>query len=141
MSPQQCVRWLDLKTLAARKNRAVTPKRAASCRSEPIPTLLIRANKYRGFGLYVITASGPVPVFRNGGAVWFRSIEECAEELLDLDVDLDFENVLLDLGVWDCHLMPHRADAPRPARPQCARSARRGLRPLRPLGAQQGDRP
>jgi hypothetical protein len=72
---------------------------------------------------------------RGGSAVWFKSIEQCADELLDLDVDLDFEHVLLDLGMWDCHFMPRRFDEPRPARLKCSRPTRQALRPLRPLGA------
>jgi hypothetical protein len=129
-------RWSDLKTLIPRKNYPVARTGGTGCHVEPVSTLLLRANRYRGFGLYVMTSSGPVPVLREGAAVWFKSIEEGVEELLDLDVDLDFENVLLDLGVWDCHLMPPRTDEPRLTRPQCSRFARSGLRPLRPLGAQ-----
>lgn len=127
--------WSDLKTLVPRKKQPVPRTDIAGRHFGPLPTLLLRANRYRGFGLYVVTASGPVPVFREGTATWFKSIEECTDELLDLDVDLDFEHVLLDLGMWDCHMMPPRADEPRPARPQCSRFARSSLRLLRPLGA------
>jgi hypothetical protein len=130
------IKWSDLKTLVPRKNHAAPRTCSARCHVEPVPTLLLRANRYFGFGLYVVTASGTVPVLRGGSAVWFKSIEQCADELLDLDADLDFEHVLLDLGMWDCHFMPRRFDEPRPARPQCSRFARSGLRPLRPLDAQ-----
>jgi hypothetical protein len=128
--------WSELKTLVPRKDQPFPRTDVARDHVGPIPTLLLRANRYRGFGLYVMTVSGPVPVLREGTATWFKSIQECADNLLDLDVDLDFENVLLDLGMWDCHFMPPRTDEPRPARPQCSRFARSGLRPLRPLGAQ-----
>ncbi|CAB3752578.1 hypothetical protein LMG29542_01819 [Paraburkholderia humisilvae] len=128
--------WSELKTLVPWKDHPFSRTGVTRDHVGLIPTLLLRANRYRGFGLYVMTVSGPVPVLREGTAAWFKSIEECADVLLDLDVDLDFENVLLDLGMWDCHLMPPRTDEPRPARPQCSRFARSGRRPLRPLGAQ-----
>lgn len=114
--------WSDLKTLVPRKNQPVPRTEIAGRHFGPLPTLLLRANRYRGFGLYVVTDSGPVPVFREGTATWFKSIEECTDELLDL-------------GMWDCHMMPPRADEPPPARPQCSRFARSSLRLLRPLGA------
>lgn len=132
--------WSDLKTLVPRKVRATTYKGAARRRAQPIPTLLLRANRYRGFALYVMSASGSTPVFRDGSPVWFKSISACADALLDLDVDLDFEHVLLDLGVWDCHEIPQRHDELRPARAQGSSLAKMGLRPVRPLGAQHGDR-
>lgn len=133
--------WSDLKTLVPRKFRPVTPKGETRRRGRPVPTLLLRANKYRGFALYVMSALGATPVLREGSPVWFESIDACADALLDLDVDLDFEHVLLDLGVWDCHAIPQRCDEPRLARTQGPRFARVGLRPLRPLGAHSGDRP
>lgn len=133
--------WSDLKTLVPRKVRLTTCKGTVRRRAQPIPTLLLRANRYRGFALYVLSASGATPVFRDGSLVWFKSISACADALLDLDVDLDFEHVLLDLGVWDCHEIPQRHDEPRPARAQGSRFAKLDLRPLRPLGAQQGGRP
>lgn len=133
--------WSDLKTLVPQKVRPATYKGIARRRAQPIPTLLLRANRYRGFAVYVLSASRSTPVFRDGSAVWFKSISACADALLDLDVDLDFEHVLLDLGVWDCHEIPLRHDEPRPARAQGSRLAKVDLRPLRPLGAQQGDRP
>ncbi|MFM0211446.1 hypothetical protein PQQ96_29030 [Paraburkholderia sediminicola] len=135
MQSQLHFRWSDLKTLVPRKNHPVARTGVANCHVEPVSTLLLRANRYRGFGLYVMTSSGPVPVLRAGTAVWFKSIEEGADELLDLDVDLDFEHVLLDLGMWDCHLMAPRSDEPRPAILQCGRFAKSSLRQLRSLGA------
>lgn len=132
--------WFDLKVLVPRKTGPATHKATLRRRTGPVPTLLLRANRYRGFALYVMRSSGSIPVFRDGSAVWFKSVSACADALLDLDVDLDFEHVLLDLGVWDCHEIPKRHDEPRAARTQSSSLARERLRPLRPLGAQQGGR-
>jgi len=127
--------WSDLETLTPRK--ALLASRSATIRRRlhPSPTLMLRANRYRGFALYVMSAFGATPVLRDGLPVWFKSIEVCADALLDLGVDLDFEHVLLDLGVWDCHAIPRRHDELCLARTRDRRLAEMSIRSRRPLGA------
>lgn len=50
--------WSDLNSLVPRKDQTSSRDGLAENHAKPTPTLLLRANRYLGFALYVISEAG-----------------------------------------------------------------------------------